>query len=285
VHIEYICDKNIVAITHYHGGISVAITTNFDKMTRTAREITEAQRDSYEALAENLAALQRRSVGLAQDGIEFLTLQEQNAKAAQQWFASSARVAQLQQRNFAFAQARLREGAEALRAQTEHNVRTAEAFARSARQQQEGFRALAQELIEAYEGFFFSPFNYTQGGLRTIQQATEQGLKATQQVVEQGAEASQQVARQGMRVAEEATEQTEEVLRQVEEATREAELHTSVLAALETDNYDTLTVAEITEKLGDLSADELKQLREFEKRNKDRESLIERIDRKIRANS
>ena len=194
-------------------------------------------------------------------------------------------MAQLQQRNFAFAQKWLREGAEALREQTEHNMRTAEAFARSARKQQEGFRALAEGWTGAYEGFSFSPVYYAQQGLRPIQQATEQGLKATQQVVEQGAEATQQVARQGLRVAEEATERTEETLRQVEDATREVELRTSVLAALETDNYDTLTVAEITEKLGDLSIDELKKLREFEKRNKDRESLVERIDSKIRANS
>ena len=259
-------------------------TTNVDKMTRTAREMTEAQHDSYEALSENLAALQRRSVGLAQDGMEFLRLQEQNAKAAQQWFASSARVAQVQQRNLGFVQTWLREGAEAVREQTEHNLRTAEAFARSARKQQEGFLALTQELIESYQGFV-SPFNYAQTGLRPIQQATEKGLKATQRVVEQGAEATQQVARQGLRVAEEATEMTEEALRQVEEATREAELRTSVQAALETDNYDTLTVAEITEKLGDLSTDELRKLRELEKRNKDRESLVERIDRKIRAKS
>jgi hypothetical protein len=279
------CGKNIAAITHYQGGMPVVTTTNFDKMTRTAREMTEAQRDSYEALAENLAALQRRSVGLAQDGMEFLRLQEENAKAAQQWFASSARVAQLQQRNVRFAQNWLREGAEALQEQTEHNLRTAEAFTRSARKQQEGFRTLAQELIEAYEGFYFSPFYYAQQGLTSIQQATEQGLKATQQVVEQGAEATQQVARQGLQVAEEATERTEEALRQVEEATREAELRASVLAALQTDNYETLTVAEITEKLDEISADELKELREFEKRNKDRESLIERIDSKIRANS
>jgi hypothetical protein len=190
-------------------------------------------------------------------------------------------VAQLQQRNLGFAQTWLREGAEALREQTENNLRTAEAFARSARKQQEGFRDLGHELIKVYEGFFFSPFNYAQEGLRTIQQTTEQSLKTTQQVVEQGADATQQVARQGLQVAE----QTEETLRQVEEATREAELRTSVLAALETDNYDALTVAEIIEKLDDLSAEELKKLREFEKRNKDRESLVERIDRKIRANS
>ena len=281
------CVKNIAVRTYYDGGMPVATTTNVDKMTRTAHEMTEAQRDSFEALTENLAAAQRRSVSLAQDGLEFLRLQEQNAKAAQQWLASSVRVAQLQQRNARFAQNWLREGAEALREQTEHNLRTADAFARSVRKQQEGFRALAEGWTDAYEGFFFfsSPFNYAQEGLRTLQQATEQGLKTSQRVVEEGAEATEQVARQGLRVAEEATERTEEVLRKTEEATREVELRASVLGALETDNYDTLTVAEITEKLDDLSVDELKKLREFEKRTKDRESLVERIDSKIRANS
>jgi hypothetical protein len=279
------CDKNIVAKTYYDGGMSVATTTHFEKMTRTAREMTEAQRDSYEALMENLAATQRRGVGLAQDGLGFIKLQEENAKAAQQWFASSVRLAQLQQRNARFVQDWLREGAEALREQTEHNVRTAEAFARSARKQQEGFRALAQGWTGAYEGFFFSPFNYAQEGLRTLQQATDQGLKATQRVMEQGTEATEQRAHQGLRVAEEATEQTEEILRKTGEAALEVELRASVLASLETDNYEGMTVAEITEKLDDLSAGELKKLREFEKRTKDRESLIERIDRKIRANS
>jgi hypothetical protein len=275
---------NIAARTYYDGGMPVATTTNVDKITRTAREMTEAQRDSWEALTENLAVAQRRSVGLAQDGMEFLRLQEQNARATEQWFASSMRVAQLQQRNVRFAQNWLREGAEALREQTEHNLRTAEAFARSARKQQEGFRVLAQGWTDAYEGFF-SPFNYAEEGLRTLQQATEQGLNASQRVVEQGAEVTEQVARQGLRVAEEATERTEEVLRKTEEATREAELRASVLGPLQTDNYEGLTVAEVTEKLDELSADELKKLRELEQRTKDRESLVERIDRKIRANS
>src|ERR671917_2066916 len=161
------CDKNIVARTYNHGGMLVAITTNVDNMARTAREMTEAQRDSYEALMENLAAFQRRSVGLAQDGLDFIKLQEENAKAAQQWFASSVRLAQLQQRNARFAQDWLREGAEALREQTEHNVRTAEAFARSARKQQETFRSLVKGWTDAYEGFLFSPFNYAQEGIRT----------------------------------------------------------------------------------------------------------------------
>src|SRR5215203_1061916 len=147
------CGKNIVAMNYYDGGMPVATTTNVDKMTRTTREMTEAQRDSFEALTENLAAAQRRSVGLARDRMDFLKLQEENAKAAQQWFASSVKVAQLQQRNARFAQDWMRGGAEALREQTEHNLRTAEAFARSARKQQEGLRALTQELTTAFETF------------------------------------------------------------------------------------------------------------------------------------
>ncbi len=274
-----------VVRTNYDGGMPVATTMNIDKMARTAREMSEAQRDSFEALSENFAAAQRRGVGLAREGMDLLKLQEENAKAVQQWFASGVRVAQLQQRNARFVQDWLGEGAKALREQTEHNVRTAEAFARSARKQQETFRSLVKGWTDAYDGFLFSPFDYTQEGIRTFQQATDRGLKATRRVVEQGVEASEQVGRQGLRVAEDAAEQTEEVLRKTEELTREVELRTSVLASLETDDYEGLTVAEITEKLDELSVEELKKLREFERRNKDRESLVERIERKIRANS
>ena len=43
-------------------------TRNIEKTTRTARQMAEVQRDSYEALAENLAAAQRRTMGLPKTG-------------------------------------------------------------------------------------------------------------------------------------------------------------------------------------------------------------------------
>ena len=61
------------------------------------------------------------------------------------------------------------------------------------------------------------------------------------------------------------------------------ELRTAVFGALKTANYDELTVEEISKRLEGLSTDELKKVREYEKRNKNRETLIEQIDRKIRA--
>jgi hypothetical protein len=183
------------------------------------------------------------------------------------------RLLQLQQRNAEFVQGWTGDAVEALREQTEHNVRTAEAFARSASKQQEAFGALTRTWAGTYRDFF-SPFAYFREGVRTTQQAARQGLQATEQV-----------ARQGLRVAEEATEQTEEVLRHTEKATKEAELKAAVLGALKTPNYDELSVAEISRRLDGLSTEQLRKVREYEKHNKNRETLIEQIDRKIRANS
>jgi hypothetical protein len=46
-----------------------------------------------------------------------------------------------------------------------------------------------------------------------------------------------------------------------------------------------LTVDEISRRMEGLSTEDLEKVREFEKNNKNRETLIEQIDRKIRANS
>jgi uncharacterized protein (DUF433 family) len=73
------------------------------------------------------------------------------------------------------------------------------------------------------------------------------------------------------------------VLRQTEKATREAELRTTVFAALGTQNYDELTVDEVSKRLDGLSAEQLKAVRQYEKQNKNRETLVEQIDRRIKA--
>ena len=255
----------------------MATTTTIDKTTRTVRHMAEAQRDAYEVLTQNLAAAQHRSIGLANDGLEFMRLQEDTARAAQEWFANGVRLLQLQQRNAEFVQGWTSDALEALSEQTEQNMRMAEAFAQVISKQQEGLRALTQGWTGAYREFF-SPFAYAREGLRSVQ-------RATQQVARQGLQATEQVAQQGLRVAEEVTEQTEDVLRQAEKATRQAELEVAVFGALKTANYDELTVDEISKRLEGLSADELEKVREYEKQNKNRETLIEQIDRKIRANS
>jgi hypothetical protein len=261
----------------------VATTASIDKTARTAYEMAEAQRDSFEAIAENFAAAQRRTIGIAEGGLEFMRLQEDNARAAQEFFANGVRLLQLQQRNAEFVQGWIGDALEVVRDQTEQNARTAESIARTVSRQQEGFRALSQGWVGVYRDFF-SPLAYAQQGMRTFQRATQQGLEATQQVARQGLRATEQATQQGLRVAEEATEQTDKVLRQTEKVTREAELRTAVLAALKSTDYEGLTVEEISKRIEGLPTEQLKKVREFEKKHKNRETLIEQIDRKIRAN-
>ncbi|HLL40455.1 MAG TPA: hypothetical protein VK357_12435, partial [Rubrobacteraceae bacterium] len=83
----------------------------------------------------------------------------------------------------------------------------------------------------------------------------------------------------------EATERTEDVLRETEKATHEAEIRTAVYSALGTTDYDALTVDEVARRIEGLPAEQLEKVREFEKSNKNRETLIAQIDRKIKANS
>ena len=49
--------------------------------------------------------------------------------------------------------------------------------------------------------------------------------------------------------------------------------------------YDEMNVKEIGDRLEGLSAAEIRRVREYEKRNKNRETLIEQFDRKLRAAS
>jgi hypothetical protein len=247
------------------------VTTNqgLGAITQTIGQMSEAQSNSYEALAENFEAFQRRNMDFAQGGLEFLRLQESNARAVQEWWTIGLKLLQLQQHNISFAQNWLSSGIGALRDQTEQNRGTAEVFVQSVRKQQEGLRNLSEGFAGGfagtYQNLFFSPFGYAQALLRTAEQATQQGLQATHQATEQG-----------LQLAVEASEQTEQVI-------QEAELEVAVLSALGSENYDELTVADISKKLENFSTEDLEKLRAFEKQNKNRETLIDQIDRKIKS--
>jgi hypothetical protein len=112
--------------------------------------------------------------------------QEENARAAQEWFANCLRLLKLQQRNAEFVRGWTGEAVEALREQTEHNAQTAEAFGQGiSKQQEEVFGGLARAWAGSYREIL-SPLAYIGEGVRTFQGAAKQGLEATEQVARQG---------------------------------------------------------------------------------------------------
>ena len=87
--------------------------------------------------------------------------------------------------------------------------------------------------------------------------------------------------RQGMRLVETVADSAQTTVEAVTRGAEEiAETVTFPIAG-----YDEMNVAEISKQLEGLSADELKRVREYEKGNKGRETLVGQIDRKIRAAS
>jgi hypothetical protein len=49
------------------------------------------------------------------------------------------------------------------------------------------------------------------------------------------------------------------------------------------EGYDELTVEEISGRLDSLSAEDLREVRDYEERNKNRETILEQLDRRIRS--
>jgi hypothetical protein len=162
---------------------------------------------------------------------------------------------------------------EGLRKQADLSQEVAQEFFEKAEEQAHATQDFLGQWNKAFAGYPLMGFPFmrtAQRVLRTTQNATQQSLQATQQV-----------AHQGLRLAEEAAEQTEEAIRQTEEAARKAELQAAVFGSLQTEDYNELTVAEISDKLDDLSVEDLMKVREYEKRNKNRSTLIEEIDHRL----
>jgi GAF domain-containing protein len=51
------------------------------------------------------------------------------------------------------------------------------------------------------------------------------------------------------------------------------------------EGYDQLSVEEVTSRLGSLTAEDLREVRDYEERNKNRETILEQLDRRITSGS
>jgi len=138
-----------------------------------------------------------------------------------------------------------------LREQTEASRTGAERLSEQAHRQQEAGQAFARESVEAYAQFLDDAFS-------RYQAATERAAGTAAGVVGAATGA-------------------------VADATAEGAQRTAETAAFPIAGYDEMNVEEVSGRLGDLSVEELQLVRDYEERNKRRDTLLEQMDRKIRA--
>ncbi len=148
-----------------------------------------------------------------------------------------------------------------LREQTEAGRSNAQQLSEQAGRQQEAGRALAQESVEAYAEFLDDAFSRYRAGTEQAAQSAQAGARTLSETTAGLLGTS-----------------TGAVGATVEGAERAAEA-----AVFPIEGYDEMNVDEISKRLNDLSVEELQLGRDYEERNKRRETLLEQMDRKIRS--
>ena len=154
-----------------------------------------------------------------------------------------------------------------LREQTEANRAGAEALSEQATRQQEAGQALAQESVEAYAQFLDEAFSRYRSGTEMAAQSAREGTRTlaetTTGLVGTAAGAAGATAGAAAGAAREASD----------------------AATFPIPGYDSMTVEEIEERLGPLTDDQVRRVRDHERQNQNRKTLIDRYDQKLRASS
>jgi uncharacterized protein (DUF433 family) len=129
-----------------------------------------------------------------------------------------------------------------------------------------------------------------QQGAQATQQSVQAGVQAASQTAQQATDVAKQAGQQGAQAASQATQQGGQAANQVaqqavrgeEQVAREGAVAAQRVApGVSIEDYDNLNVAEIVEQLDNLSVEELQRVRAYEQQNKDRETLLEQIDRRM----
>src|SRR5215208_1368835 len=152
-------------------------------------------------------------------------------------------------------------------------------------QQQQNSQQMMQELMNTYMQLLSTPGSYLSGQAEQQQQTLQQ---TAQQWIEQAQQQQQMFQQQAQEQQQSFQQMTQEVM------SGYAELFNIPIsyakeglkdARFPIEGYDELTVEEVSARLGSLSAEDLREVRDYEERNKNRETILEQLDRRIRGGS
>jgi bisphosphoglycerate-dependent phosphoglycerate mutase len=154
-------------------------------------------------------------------------------------------LTEAQEINTEFARRATETWIEAIRKQTELNQRMVQRLYGEAEGQTGAWQGLVQDWMSVYSAPFYNPFDLFRQGVETATRNVEQVTDMTQKTTAAGIAS----ANGNFPIA----------------------------------GYDEMNVEEASARLEGLSEEQLKRVRDYEKRNKNRDTLIEQTDRKIKA--
>jgi signal transduction histidine kinase len=169
------------------------------------------------------------------------------------------------------ANSRMDHGAEGARAEW---LSAMQSLAEQIQKQQQLSQQMTQELMNTYMQLLNTPGSYLSGQAEQQQQSLQQ---TAQQWIEQAQQQQQSFQQMTQEVMSTYSELWNISLSYAKEGLRDAQFPI--------EGYDELTVEEVSARLGSLSAEGLREVRDYEERNKVRETILEQLDRRIRSSS
>ena len=158
-----------------------------------------------------------------------------------------------------------------LNEQTEASRAGALRLSEQAQRQREAGQELARESVEAYAEFLDDAFSSYRSGTERLTRTVGEGATAT------GRTAANLLGAATGAVTGATGGAVDVTVEAAEQATEAAEA-----VAFPIEGYDEMNVEEISERLDDLSVEELQLVRDYEELHEGRKTLLEQMDRKIR---
>ena len=160
-----------------------------------------------------------------------------------------------------------------------------QSLAEQIQKQQQNSQQMIQELMNTYVQLLNTPGSYLSGQAEQQQQTLQQ---TAQQWMEQAHQQRQTFQQQAQQQQQSFKQMTQEVLGSysqlfniplsyAKEGLRDAQFPI--------EGYDELNVEEVSARLDGLSTEELREVRDYEERTKNRDTILEQLDRRIRGGS
>ena len=158
-------------------------------------------------------------------------------------------------------------------------------LAEQIQKQQQNSQQMIQEMMDTYMQLLNTPGSYLSGQAEQQQQTLQQTVQQWMEQAQQQQQTFQQQAQQQQQAFRQMTQEVLSTYTQLFNIPLSYAQEGLRSAQFPIEGYDELTVEEISGRLGNLSAEELRVVRDYEERNKNRGTILEELDRKIRGSS
>jgi hypothetical protein len=162
---------------------------------------------------------------------------------------------------------------------------TMRSLAEQIQRQQQYSQQMTQELMNTYMQLLNTPGSYLSGQAEQQQQTFQQTARQWMEQAQQQQQSFQQQAQQQQQSFQQMTQEVMSTYSELFNIPISYAKEGLKDAQFPIEGYDELTVEEVSGRLGALSAEELREVRDYEERNKNRETILEQLDRRIRGGS